>query len=264
MKRRASVALGLILILVGGAMLADRLGYLAGREALAWTLVFGALGILFLVLLTAGARYRWAVWPACLFLSLSALLYVTANGLLPDDVAAGGFIFFGIALPFWLALFFGGRAFWWATIPAGILTFIAAGTALAPWLGENWTGALILWGVAFPFWIVYLVRREQWWALIPAGILTTVGFVPLVAPGWPGWAPITLLFGGVGGTFLLVYLLSGLRRERSWALWPALVCVLLAALAPLAGPWYRLLGPVVLLGGGLALLVVALIRQRAG
>jgi hypothetical protein len=244
-------------------MIADRLGYLAGREALTWTLTFASVGIVFLVLLLGKRQhYWWAVWPTCLFLSLAALIYLTANDILPGDLAASGFLFVGIALPFWLVLILKGRDAWWASIPAGAMTFIALAIGLEPLVGGDWVGVIVLWGIAIPFWLVFFFNRSQWWALIPAGTLTTVGVMPLVGgTGSPGFI-VAVLFGGLALTFLLIYLLPGQRQELKWALWPAGGCALLAVLAPLFGTWYDLVWPTLLIIGGGALLVFGFRSRR--
>ncbi len=254
MKKRLTIVLGLTMILAGGMMLADRLGYLAGREAPTWSLAFGAMGFFFLTLLMGSQRAWWAVWPTCILIALALLIYTTANGLLPEDMAAAWFLFLGIALPFWLLLLMRRRASRWAIIPASVLTMIALVTGVGSLVNENWAGAMIMWGIGLPFWLVYLFDRTRWWAVIPAGVLTTAGLMPLLAETWPAGPVTAVLLGGLAVTFLLVYLASGPRRERAWALWVTAVLAVLAALAPFIGQWTNLLWPLLLIVAGVVLL----------
>jgi len=262
MRNRTRIALGLVLILLGSVLLAERVGWLVGREAPVWTLVTGCVGVVFLVLAASGRRSWWAFIPACIFLAVAGLTYVSAHRLLPEDVATGGFLFFGVALPFWLIFLARRRSAGWAAIPASVLTFVALGVGIGPVAGERWSGALVIWSIAAPFWVVYLTNRQHWWAIIPAGAMTTIGVTPLVAETWPGQMVAALIFGGMAATFLLIYLLSGLRRDMAWALWPAAGCLLAAVAVPLLGQWSNLLWPALLIVGGIVLLLLSFIRPE--
>jgi hypothetical protein len=260
MGNRMRIALAVILILLGTALLVQRMGWLQGWEAPFWTIALACTGIVFVILALGGPDYWWSIIPACVFLAVAALLYVLEHNLLPDDVAVAGFLFFGISLPFWLILLIRGRSFWWAAIPGGVLAFVAASVGLAT-VAEEWVGSMIMWGIAITFWIVYITDRERWWALIPAGIMTSFGALPLVAERLDPMLIASLVFGSVAATFLLIFLLSGLKREFRWTLWPAGVCVVLALSFPLIGDWYDLIWPTLLIVGGLAMLV-RLLRRR--
>ena len=260
MSSRLRLVLGVVLILLGGALLANEMGWLGAWQTPIWSIVFACTGVAFLIVALGGGDNWWAVIPACLFLALAGFIYVTETGLVSENLAVGGFLALGLGLPFWLILLIRGRSFWWAVIPAGVLTFVAMSIALAS-LGEQWTGAMVLWGVALPFWIIYFLNRERWWALIPAGTLTTVGATPLIAGVWPGEAVAGILFGGMALTFFLVYLLSGMKEGFRWALWPAGVLLVLAVAIPFFGEWANLVWPVTLIVGGLVILILALRRR---
>ena len=264
MKDRIRVALGFILILLGGALIAERMGWLRHWEAIVWTFVLGGVGVAALVIAVSGKEYWWAIIPACLFLSLAAFVYISENNLLPveEDIVTGGFLFFGLALPFWLIFLVRGKSFWWSIIPGGVLTFVALSVALAGIEGGRWTGPLVMWGIAFVFWLVYLTDRDRWWALIPAGIMTTMGALPLVEGTWDDMWLLALIMGGIGLTFLLVYVLSGFRREFTWALWPAAGCFLVAVGVPLLDEYANLLFPAILIAVGLVVLGLAVFRRR--
>jgi hypothetical protein len=264
MKDRVRVVLGVILILLGAALIAERMGWLRDWEALVWTFVLGGVGVAALVIAVSGKEYWWAIIPACLFLSLAVFIYISENNVLAidDGFLAGGFLLFGLALPFWLILLVRGRSFWWSIIPAGILSFVSLSIALEGVDGGRWTGPLIMWGIAFVFWLVYATNRERWWALIPAGTMTTLGALPLVESSWNEIWILALILGGIGLTFLLVYLLSGLRREFAWAIWPAAGCALVAVGIPLLSDYADLFLPAVLIIVGLTVLGLAFFRRR--
>lgn len=260
MGNRLRVALGVILVLLGGTLLANQMGWLGAWETPIWSIVFVCTGVAFVIVAVGKQENWWAIIPACLFLALAAFIYVIEYNFVSEDLAVGGFLALGLGLPFWLILLVRGRSFWWAAIPAGVLTFIALSIGLVS-LGEQWTGALVLWGIALPFWIIYVLDRERWWALIPAGTLTTVGATPLIADVWPGEAVAGVLFGGMALTFVLVFLLSGMKREFRWTLWPAGVLLALAVVIPVFGRWANLVWPVALIVGGVAILVLAIRRK---
>jgi hypothetical protein len=261
MSTRVRAALGIALLLLGGVVLATELGFLEGWEASVWTLVWGAVGVLFLILAVTGGRDNWwAIIPALFSLTLAAFLYVTERELLVEEVAVGGFLFFGLALPFWLVLLVRGRTFWWAAIPGGVMTFIALSILLAP-ANEALVGSLVMWAIAVPFWIVYFLDRERWWALIPAGTMTVTGALPLVAEVWPPTLVAALIMGGLALTFLLVYLLNRSRGGFAWALWPAAILLVFAVAVPLLGEWSNLIWPVGMIAGGLLILLLALRRR---
>lgn len=257
MSNRIRLVLGVVLVLLGGALLANQMDWLGDWETPIWSIVFVCIGVAFAIIAIGKKDNWWAMIPACLFLALAGFIYVTEYNVIPEDLAVGGFLALGLGLPFWLILLFQGRSFWWAAIPAGVLTFIALSVALAS-LGELWTGAIVLWGIALPFWIIYLLNRERWWALIPAGTLTTVGATPLVADVWAGEVIAAVLFGGLALTFFLIYLLNGMRGEFRWALWPAGVLLVLAVVIPVFGQWANLVWPVSLIVGGVVILLLAL------
>jgi hypothetical protein len=260
MSSRLRIALGIILILLGGTLLANQMDWLGPWETPVWSIVFVCTGVAFAVVAIGKEENWWALIPTCLFLALAGFIYVTEYSIISEDLAVGGFLALGLGLPFWLILLLRGRSFWWAAIPAGVLTFIALSVALASF-GEQWTGAIVLWGIALPFWIIYFLNRERWWALIPAGTLTTVGATPLVADVWPEVAVAAVLFGGLALTFFLVYLLNGLSEEFRWAIWPAGVLLVMAVAIPVFGQWANLVWPVSLIVGGLLILVLALRRR---
>lgn len=260
MGRRAGIAIGIVLILLGSVLTAQRLGWLGEWTPSAWALVTAAVGVVFLALAIGSREAWWALIPGCLFLAVGGLIFVSEEHLLPDELAAGGFLFVGIALPFWLILALKGRSFWWAAIPASVLTLIGGSIALSAAVSSVWGATTLLWGIALAFWIVYLTGRTRWWAIIPAGVLTTIGILPAAAE-WPGALMPGIIFGGIGLTFLLVYLAAVPRQRMTWALWPAAICIGIGVLVTLLGTWANLAWPVALIAGGLIVLILVFRRR---
>ncbi len=136
-------------------------------------------------------------------------------------ILAGLFAAGGIAL---LVLFARDVARWWPIIPAftlltvGLIIFLTTQTDL---VGEV-LGAILFFGIALAFAVIFLLDRHRWWAVIPCGVLLVVGATTVLSTLGvsPGLLSATL-FIGMGVVFLFVYLLGPLKREVWWALLPA-------------------------------------------
>jgi len=108
---------------------------------------------------------------------------------------------------------------WWALIPGCVLIGVAA----TIWLGEReikgeWIGSLMLFSVALPFLLIYVIKRGAfWWALIPGGILTVIAVIPILTLGAPGEVIGTFVMWVIAIAFFIVYLAN---RRNWWALIP--------------------------------------------
>jgi len=108
---------------------------------------------------------------------------------------------------------------WWAFIPGCVLLGVAA----TIWLGQQdikgeWIGSLMLFSIALPFLLIYVVKRGTfWWALIPGGILTVIAVIPILALGAPGEVIGTFVMWVIAIAFFIVYLAN---RRNWWALIP--------------------------------------------
>lgn len=152
----------------------------------------------------------------------------------------------------------GGYA-WWATrgrLPLGlrILLFAVIGAFAIPSAGR-YAGVAALGYPALAFALVYAAQRRQWWALLPAGVLGTLALVAGSQVLFPGWNPAPLLFLGFAATFTVLYLLPRGRGGQHWALFPALLWIILTVLvnspSGSASGW---LLPATLIGAGVFLL----------
>jgi hypothetical protein len=163
------IVLGLLLLLGGGLLLLQTMGYLAGGSNIFWGLVFLAGGLAFLSLVFSGNW--WGAFPGMTLAGLGILV------LFGDRLGAfGGLVFLGaIALAFWLVYIL-DRQRWWALIPAGVLSTLAIVTILPERVGGVGTGAVFFLGLAFTFLLVALAAGLRW-AYYPAAALGVIGIL---------------------------------------------------------------------------------------
>jgi len=92
----------------------------------------------------------------------------------------------------------GHYPFWWALIPAGVLTTLAIVAGIDSRLGGIDSGAIFFVGLALTFGLVFLVTRMKW-ALIPALILAVLSLVVLgnMSTLFNYLWPIALIGGGL-------------------------------------------------------------------
>jgi hypothetical protein len=155
-------------------------------------------------------------------------------------------------------LFIQNRANWWALIPGFTLLSITALVLLdqfAPGLHGTWGGSIILGGIGFSFFLIYLVERANWWALIPGGVLITLAATVGLEQFFPGLETAGIFFMGMGLTFALVATLPNPQGEMRWAWIPAGILALMGMIfMAAAGEMLKYILPVVLILAGMLLL----------
>jgi len=218
MKARiANIFWGLILILGGGLFLALNFGYVVSSSPLFWIALFAGLGVLFLVTYFLNGVQRWGwLFPASILGSIALTIGLSEAGVESNLAAAP--ILLSVAIPFLVAFAFGPRKRWWAIIPAWVMVAITGIVLFANQVQGELVGTFVLFSIALPFFVVYLMNRTNLWALIPGSILAVVGLIPLFAAYLNGslmGAAVVLL---IALPFLLVFLWS---RRNWWALIPA-------------------------------------------
>jgi hypothetical protein len=110
---------------------------------------------------------------------------------------------------------------------------------------------------AFPalaFALVYLNNNRQWWAIIPAGALGSVALLIWAEVLFHRWDSTPLLMLGFAATFTVLYLLPPERGGKRWALYPAIMWIVITMLIndPGGSGWFI---PLLLIGGGISLLL---------
>ena len=250
---------GVALILGGGLFLAQNLGYFDRFSPQFWMAAFAGASLLFFAsYFLSGIRHWGWLFPASMSAALALTIGLSEAGF--TDAAIGAPILASIALPFVVAFALNPRQHWWALIPAwvmAVLTLIVLATARLP--GE-FIAALVLFGIALPFLVVYLVDRSRWWALIPAWVMAMLTLLVLATSRVSGEVIAALVLFGIALPFLVVYLID---RSRWWALIPAFTLSAVGLIPLLVNHvGGQVMGALVLLMLALPFLAVFLWSQR--
>jgi hypothetical protein len=239
MKRNvSSVFWGVLFILAGAALLADRMGWVNFSlvSTNTWVYIFTGLSLVFfLAYFVNGLRHWGWLFPALILGSISLTIWMSDHDLKGSFI--GMPILLSIAIPFYVGFIFERKA-WGLLIPAWVLTVLAVVTLTADLVEGSLVGALFLYAVAAPFLAVYLLNRSRGWALIPAWVTFILGTIALLSDHVDGNLIGALFLYGVALPFLVVYLMD---RNRRWALIPAAVLAVVGTIPLLAsfagGDW---------------------------
>jgi hypothetical protein len=245
MKRNvSSIFWGLLLILAGAALLADRLGWIDFNRVSTdiWVYVFAGLSVIFFISYLVNGLRQWGwLFPAMILGAISLTIWLADRG------AEGSFlgmpILLSIAIPFYIGFAFDRKA-WGLLIPAWVMTVLAFITLAADQVDGELIGAVFLYAVSVPFLVVYLLNRSRAWALIPFWVTFILGSVSLLTQHVNGNLIGAMFMYAVALPFLVVYLTN---RTRRWALIPALATAVVGTIPLLSsivgGDW---LGAVVM------------------
>jgi len=206
---RSALVWGLTLIVLGAVLLAQQQGWLRASVPF-WAWVFGGLGVLFLLTALFNRSAWGTVFPGFILLGLGVVIFLAESQAVSGNLIGAAFLA-SAALPFWtVALLRRGQ--WWAVIPAGVITVLAAMPLLAESrLSGQWLGAIFFLGLAATFGLARLWsmgRPGTGWTWYPALGLGLVGLIVL-ASGDPQVWPVVLI--GLG----LVLLIRSLRPRRA-------------------------------------------------
>jgi hypothetical protein len=188
---------GGLLIALGLGLLVENLDLLGDWNAPIWSLILGAISLIFLVTFISDRGQWWALIPGLVILGLAVAVFLAEQDLVAGYVVAT-IILSGIGVPF-LLIFLTDRKHWWALIP-GMTMIGIAGAVFLEGIGiisGAAVGGLVVGGIAMGFLVIYLIDREQWWALIPGGIMGTVAFFLLVATVAEYVWPVALILLGL-------------------------------------------------------------------
>jgi hypothetical protein len=243
---------GVVFLLTGAGLLTGYIDYQEISDQ-TWFIVELVASAAFVVTYFVVGTKKWGwLLPAFVLagmaVDLSSELYHTFLSQ-PNGVP----IMIGIALWF-LTGFLLDHKRWLLLVPAYILVFAAVETAIntlvVPWIlrGENnasflfalTSGAITMFMLALPFFVVYFVSKKSWWALIPAGTFASIGLIIimdfLIKDNFDTQAGIFsgVLLLGLAATFGILWL----RRKTEptdWAKYPAAGLFVLSILSFILG-----------------------------
>jgi len=227
---------GLVLIITGGFVLANQMGYLADFSTTTWMLIFAASSALFFVAYFLNGLQAWGwLFPACIFAGLTGTMLavnsIALNNWIPTMVVGS------IAIPFIVAFLF-DRSRWWALIPAFILGFVAFIPPLEGYFGDKVMGAFIVAMIGLPFIVIYFITPKAWWGIIPGGVMLSIALMISLENIINSDVTVALMFLGWMLTFGLVWK----RQAMDWAKYPAiglgtLACIMFLVAAGLETFW---------------------------
>ena len=180
MQRNYRTIFGVVLILAGVLLLAQRLGIIGGQSGDAiLSLAFGV-GTLYFASLFFNDRSRWwAALVAFIFLSFTASQIIEIFFPAIPSFFAGMSILLFIGLGF-IAIYFANKEMWWALIPGGVMLSLSAVTGveeLYPNIPFDAAGILFI-GLGLTFLVLYFLRVQGsrlFWAIYPAISLLLFG-----------------------------------------------------------------------------------------
>ncbi len=200
----------LFLLLAGVYLLLNNLGVFGSYGTLIWGGLFALIGLAFIIWFFVDRGRWWRVVPGFTLLAAGAVIALDSQKIALGNWA-GAIVLFGVALSFWALLLKRGD-FWWAAIPAGVLTVVSLLIGLRTQLSAAiWTAALLA-GLGLVFLLLYLVRFGQTdtrWAIVPAGWLMLLGLVTAVSavklPAFLGrWWPVLLIVAALAFLVLAI------------------------------------------------------------
>lgn len=197
------IVLAAFLIVGGVVFLLQNTGIIGPLHGYLFALLFAFGGLAFLGVLATDRKQWWAVIPGIVLLDLGLIIALGEaidRGMLrmPGEWV-GGIFLLGLGVAFFL-VFFLRPEFWWAIIPAGVLSTLGLVAGFSNVLPEG--GAYILFfGMAITFALLGLLpvdNKRMQWPWIPAGILFLVGVLVLASAEnminflWP----VVMIIGG--------------------------------------------------------------------
>ena len=214
-NRYDNIFWGILLILAAGLTLAQQQGLTGKFTPQFWALAFAGLSLVFFIrYLLAGVRLWGWLFPVCIFLTISSMVWLATSHNYRDATIAAPF-FGAIAVPFLVAFAIDFRKNWWALIPAFAFILFGVVVIFGDRLPGEVIGAGFMFAIAIPFLTIYFVNRRYGWALIPGFIMLAVGAITLLGSFLNQW---------MGGTVLcLIALPFGyvyFKQGRWWALIP--------------------------------------------
>jgi hypothetical protein len=216
--KTANALWALILIGLGGLLLAQNFGYLDQFGWQFWALTLGGLGVLFLIVYLLSGVRNWAwLFPALIFSAVAGTITLGANGFSSAVIAAP--IMASVGIPFVVAFAINPRQNWWALIPAWVMAVLTLIVWVVDRVPGETIGALFMLAVGAPFLLVYALDRKHWWALIPGGVLAGMALIILLTTRMTGEMMGAVVLSVMALPFLAVYVAA--PQKNWWGLIPA-------------------------------------------
>jgi len=209
---------GVVLIVLGGLSLADKLGYvnLELITSQGWAIIFAVTSAAFFVSYFLSGVKQWGwLFPALIFAALALTIGMIFEN--PDDSIIALPILLSVGIPFYVG-FLVNRKHWGLLIPAWILTVLAVIAVLSDRIDSNLVGALFLFATALPFLVVYLANRQRQWALIVGVVLGFIGIFPLLDLFVQGDLSGPVVMALFALAFFIIFFVS---KKQWWALIPS-------------------------------------------
>lgn len=201
-------------------------------------------------------RNWWALIPGgIMFFLASTTLLLSAT----DGQWVGALFLFMLAISF-LIVYLGNRVRKWALLVAYIFAVLGIAPVMTTRSSDaRYYGAIFLFAVALPFFVLYFRSAARWWAIIPAGSLTAAAVVAALS--------ISGLINSIGGVYVGTVVLSGLaltfavvwlRNAKPWAKPVTIVLLILAFVSVLAASYAQIIVPITIVLLGCYLLLTGL------
>jgi len=172
------LAIGGVLILMGGLLLLQQMGIISGDISVIWASLLIAAGVVFLAVFAINRQHWWALIPGLTLLGVGIIPF------LPDEYTyLGGSIMLGaVGLSFFMIYIF-HHEHWWAIIPGGVLMTLAFSAYLAFQIGNTLAGIKVdeivlgsafFLGLSLTFLLIAILPNPSGrmkWALIPSAAL---------------------------------------------------------------------------------------------
>ncbi|MBG7609858.1 MAG: hypothetical protein IZT55_03235 [Anaerolineae bacterium] len=187
------IIFGLVLIVGGVLFLFENLGFISGGFGLLWAIILLGAGLTSLYIYAINRSNWWALIPGFTLAAIGTSIGLDFIAPTLGNIFGGAIILGGIGLSFWM-VYLTNRDFWWAVIPAGVMTSLAIVATLDELLPHTGTDGLFLVGLGLTFLLLGILPGHQMqlrWAFIPGGILTLIGILTLPFMGaffnflWP-------------------------------------------------------------------------------
>ena len=118
------IIFGLMLIVGGLLFLFENLGFISGGVGLLWSILLLGAGLTSLYIYAINRSNWWALIPGFTLAAIGTSVGLDLIAPTLGNIFGGAIILGGIGLSFW-TVYLTNREFWWAIIPAGVMTSLA-------------------------------------------------------------------------------------------------------------------------------------------